>query len=179
MSVGRFFGVGTSLQRIWIYHLLPVGHIYLVAKGRKSIHRERAASSLCSEKRCCTASLRLISLKGRSWSLPKWMLKMGNLSTLLAALLQSSVFDHSSFLRALLPEATADFLRRRACCLPDTARKMVARLEPTLIGNSAYGQSCLFEQLDPFCYSLLPEIGDGSQRQMLLKEAYQMKRTHR
>ena len=86
---------------------------------------------------------------------------------------------HSPSLRALLPEATADLLRSRACFLPDTARKMVARLETTLIGDSAYGQSCLLEHFDPFRYSLLPKICDGSQRQMLLKEAYQMKRTHR
>ena len=88
------------------------------------------------------------------------------------------VYDHSPSLSALLPEATADLLRGRACFLPDTARKMVARLETTLIGDSAYGQSCLFEHFDPLCYSLLPKICDGSLRQMLLKEAYQMKRTH-
>src|SRR2546421_9673255 len=61
---------------------------------------------------------------------------------------------HSPSLCALLPEATADLLRSRACFLPDTARKMVARLETTLIGDSAYGQPCLLEHFDPFCYSL-------------------------
>src|SRR6266568_3360291 len=86
---------------------------------------------------------------------------------------------HSPSLRALLPEATADLLRSRACFLPDTARKMVARLETTLSGNRAYGQSCLFEHFDPFCYALLPKIGDGRQRHILSKEAYQMKRTYR
>ncbi len=85
------------------------------------------------------------------------------------------VCDHSPSLRALLPEATADLLRSRACFLPDTARKMVARLETTLSGNRAYGQSCLFEHFDPLCYSLLPKIGDGRQRYILSKEAYQRK----
>src|SRR6266702_7069588 len=85
---------------------------------------------------------------------------------------------YSLSLRALLPEATADLLRSRACFLPDAARKMVARLETTLSGNRAYGQSCLFEHFDPLCYSLLPKIGDGRQRHILSKEAYQMKRTH-
>ena len=86
---------------------------------------------------------------------------------------------YSAFLAPLLPGTAADLLRSAACLLPDTARKMVARLETTLIGYGAYGQSCLFEHLDPFCYSLLPEIRDRSQRQMLLKEADQMKGTHR
>jgi enoyl-CoA hydratase/carnithine racemase len=66
-----------------------------------------------------------------------------------------NVFDYSPSLRALLPEATADLLRSRACLLPDTARKMVARLETTLRDNGAYGQSCLLEQFDPFCYAFL------------------------
>ncbi len=100
-------------------------------------------------------------------------------SNIALARARAKAFDHSPSLHARLPEATADLLRSRACFLPDTARKMVARLKTTLQGNRADRQSCVFEHFDPFCYALLPKIGDGSQRQMLLKESYQMKRTHR
>jgi hypothetical protein len=66
--------------------------------------------------------------------------------------------DHSPSLRTLLPEATADLLRSRACFLPDTTRKMVARLETTLRGNRADGQSCRSRILGSRTLSKSPEV---------------------
>src|SRR3954469_11723567 len=82
-------------------------------------------------------------------------------------------------LRVLLPEAAAHLLWRKPGLLANATRKVIARLEPALIGDSADGQACLFEHFHPLHDPLLPEIRNRRERYMFLKEAYQVKRTHR